>query len=94
MPVSPSPLRLHHVALRYSGSNMQRQHDIRTEAALYWAAVSLIVCEGLSIEKAADRLGVDGEELTHILHKRQSLHHSLEESSAPAPTFPRKRVSH
>ncbi len=40
---------------------MQHQHDARTEAALYWAAVSLIVCEGLSIEKAADRLGVDGE---------------------------------
>ncbi len=52
---------------------MQRQHDSRTEAALYWAAVSLIVCEGLSIEKAADRLGVEGEELTHILHRRQSL---------------------
>ena len=53
---------------------MQSQHDSRTEAALYWAAVSLIVCEGLSIEKAADRLGVDGEELTHILHRRQRLH--------------------
>lgn len=52
---------------------MQRQHDTRTEAALYWVAVSLIVCEGLSIEKAADRLGVDGEELTLILHRRQSL---------------------
>jgi hypothetical protein len=52
---------------------MQSQHDSRTEAALYWAAVSLIVCEGLSIEKAADRLGVDGEELTLILHRRQSL---------------------
>ncbi|MDY6946454.1 MAG: hypothetical protein SXG53_12095 [Pseudomonadota bacterium] len=54
-------------------SKMQSQHDTRKESALYWAAVSLIVCEGLSIEKAADRLGVDGEELTHILHRRQSL---------------------
>lgn len=54
-------------------TKMQRQHDTRTEAALYWAAVSLIVCEGLSIEKAADRLGVDGEQLTSILHRRQSL---------------------
>lgn len=52
---------------------MQRQHDTRTEAALYWTAVSLIVCEGLSIEKAAERLGVDAEELTDILHRRQSL---------------------
>lgn len=52
---------------------MQRQHDTRTEAALYWTAVSLIVCEGLSIEKAAERLGVDAEDLTDILHRRQSL---------------------
>jgi hypothetical protein len=54
-------------------AKMQHQHDTRTEAALYWAAVSLIVCEGLSIEKAADRLGVDGGDLTNILHRRQSL---------------------
>lgn len=66
---------------------MQRQHDPRTEAALYWAAVSLIVCEGLSIEKAATRLGVDGEELTHILHRRQSLRHTaFGDSPLPLPT--------
>jgi len=64
---------------------MQRQHDSRTEAALYWAAVSLIVCEGLSIEKAADRLGVEGEELTHILHRRQSLRHTALGSFPPPP---------
>ena len=52
---------------------MQRQQDNRTEAALYWTAVSLIVCEGLSIQKAAERLGVEAEELTDILHRRQSL---------------------
>jgi len=62
---------------------MQRQHDSRTEAALYWAAVSLIVCEGLSIEKAADRLGVDGESLTHILHRRQSLRPTCFSDSPP-----------
>lgn len=72
---------------------MQRQHDSRTEAALYWSAVSLIVCEGLSIEKAADRLGVDGEELTHILHRRQSLRPAAHGESSP-PAFPRKRMSH
>lgn len=67
-------------------TNMQHQHDSRTEAALYWAAVSLIVCEGLSIEKAADRLGVDGEELTHILHRRQSLRPTaFGDSSLPSP---------
>ena len=54
-------------------ANMQRQHDTRMEAALYWTAVSLIVCEGLSIEKAAERLGVGAEDLTDILHRRQSL---------------------
>ena len=74
---------------------MQRQHDSRTEAALYWAAVSLIVCEGLSIEKAADRLGVDGEQLTHILHRRQSLRPaSLGEFPASPPASPLKRTSH
>jgi hypothetical protein len=65
---------------------MQSQHDSRTEAALYWAAVSLIVCEGLSIEKAADRLGVEGEELTHILHRRQSLRPSAIGNS-PLPSL-------
>ncbi len=70
---------------------MQRQHDPRTEAVLYWTAVSLIVCEGLSIEKAADRLGVDGEELTHILHRRQSLRHTLGDSP---PSLPRRPLSH
>jgi hypothetical protein len=75
-------------------STMQSQHDTRTESALYWAAVSLIVCEGLSIEKAADRLGVDGEELTHILHRRQSLRPtSLGEASGHTPTS-MKRVAH
>lgn len=68
---------------------MQHQHDSRTEAALYWAAVSLIVCEGLSIEKAADRLGVDGEELTHILHRRQSLRlTAFGNSRPPSPLKP------
>ena len=65
---------------------MQRQHDTRTKAALYWAAVSLIVCEGLSIEKAADRLGVDGEELTSILHRRQSLRPEANGSYSAAAT--------
>lgn len=70
-------------------SNMQHQHDSRTEAALYWAAVSLIVCEGLSIEKAADRLGVDGEELTDILHRRQSLRPTaFGDSPLPSPAKP------
>lgn len=54
------------------GANMHK-HDTRTEAALYWSAVSLIVCEGLPIDKAAEQLGVAGAELREILHRRQTL---------------------
>lgn len=52
---------------------MRPQSDIRAEAAIYWSAVSLIVCEGLSIDKAAERLGVDDERLRTILNRRQAL---------------------
>ena len=45
----------------------------RTEAAIYWSAVSLIVCEGLPIDKAAEQLGVGGAELREILNRRQTL---------------------
>ncbi len=49
-----------------------RSRDGRTEAALYWSAVSLIVCEGLPIDKAAEQLGVPGAELQELLHRRQA----------------------
>jgi hypothetical protein len=49
-----------------------RQRD-RNEAAIYWTAVSLIVCEGLPIDKAAERLGVESELLRDILHRRQMM---------------------
>jgi hypothetical protein len=62
---------------------MHAQSDIRAEAALYWAAVSLIVCEGLSINKAAERLGVDDERLRGILRRRQTLRPFHEESRPP-----------
>jgi hypothetical protein len=52
---------------------LQEKHDTRMEAALYWSAVSLIVCEGLPIDKAAEQLGVGGGVLRQILHKRQTL---------------------
>ena len=50
---------------------MQKQEN-RKEAAIYWSAVSLIVCEGLPIDKAAEQLGVGGAELREILHRRQT----------------------
>jgi len=52
---------------------VQPQEGDRNEAAIYWSAVSLIVCEGLPIDKAAERLGVEGDLLRDILHRRQTL---------------------
>jgi hypothetical protein len=62
---------------------MRPHPDTRTEAALYWSAVSLIVCEGLSIDKAAERLGVEDEQLRGVLHRRQTLRAFQEESRGP-----------
>jgi hypothetical protein len=61
-----------------------QKHDMRAEAALYWSAVSLIVCEGLPIDKAAEQLGVAGAELREILHRRQTLR-LFDESGDRAP---------
>lgn len=52
---------------------MHPRADSHSEAALYWTAVSLIVCEGLSLEQAAERLGVEDEKLRIIVHRRQTL---------------------
>jgi hypothetical protein len=46
--------------------------DTHTEAALYWSAVSLMVCEGLPMEEAANQLGVDDEDLRLILQRRST----------------------
>lgn len=51
---------------------MHSQPDVRSESALYWTAVSLIVCEGMPVDKAAERLGVDGEQLRDLLERRQA----------------------
>jgi hypothetical protein len=50
---------------------MHYQKDIHTESALYWSAVSLIVCEGLSVGAAAQRLGIENERLRNILRRRR-----------------------
>jgi len=50
------------------------RHYERTKRALYWTAISLIVCEGLPIEQAARRMGVDGDQLQDILHRRRTVH--------------------
>ena len=61
--------------------------DTRAESAIYWSAVSLIVCEGLSIGAAAERLGIENARLRNILRRRRrrtpvrssGAGHSLEE---------------
>jgi hypothetical protein len=54
---------------------MHYQKDIHTESAIYWSAVSLIVCEGLSVGAAAERLGIENGRLRNILRRRVSLIH-------------------
>jgi hypothetical protein len=49
------------------------RHYERTKRALYWTAISLIVCEGLPLEQAARRMGVDHEQLKDILHRRRTV---------------------
>ena len=49
---------------------MHHQKDTHTEAAIYWSAVSLIVCEGLSVGAAAERLGIENGRLRNILRRR------------------------
>ncbi|HMN45608.1 MAG TPA: hypothetical protein PKE27_13570 [Povalibacter sp.] len=60
------------------------ERHTRVEAAIYWSAVSLIVCEGLPIDKAAEQLGVAGSDLREILHRRQTLR--LVDDAADAPS--------
>jgi hypothetical protein len=50
---------------------MHHQKDLHTESALYWSAVSLIICEGLSVGAAAQRLGIENVRLRNILRRRR-----------------------
>jgi hypothetical protein len=52
---------------------MHHQRDTHTESAIYWSAVSLIVCEGLSVGAAAERLGIENARLRNILRGRRRL---------------------
>ncbi len=53
---------------------MRSHQDTHTEAAIYWSAVSLIICEGLSVGAAAERLGIENGRLRNILrHRRRRL---------------------
>jgi hypothetical protein len=50
---------------------MHPNQDTRAESAIYWSAVSLIVCEGLSVGAAAERLGIENVRLRNILRRRR-----------------------
>jgi predicted DNA-binding protein (UPF0251 family) len=49
---------------------MNATNNDRRESALYWTAVSLIVCEGLPVREAARRLGVQRDQLRQLLRER------------------------
>jgi DNA-directed RNA polymerase specialized sigma24 family protein len=50
---------------------MHLPQDKRTESSIYWSAVSLIICEGLSVGAAAERLGIENGRLRNILRRRR-----------------------
>jgi hypothetical protein len=50
---------------------MHPHQDTHAESAIYWSAVSLIVCEGLSVGAAAARLGIENVKLRNILRRRR-----------------------
>jgi hypothetical protein len=50
---------------------MYSHQETRTEASIYWSAVSLIICEGLSVGAAAARLGIENGRLRNILRRRR-----------------------
>jgi hypothetical protein len=59
------------LAPSYEGTRMHPHQDTRAESAIYWSAVSLIVCEGLSVGAAAERLGIENVRLRNILRRRR-----------------------
>lgn len=81
---------------------VMQNEESRTEVALYWSAVSLIVCEGLSIAKAARRLGLPASELREILKCRTQallgadVDADVDEppSDEPPPDPPRPRIAY
>jgi hypothetical protein len=60
------------------------RHYERTKRALYWTAVSLIVCEGLPLEEAAQRMGVDDDSLRDILRRRRTVRLDRDEADREA----------
>ena len=65
------------------------RHHERTKRALYWTAISLIVCEGLPHHEAARRMGVDEAQLRDILSRKRTIR--LDRSVPPADELLRVR---
>jgi transposase len=61
------------------------RHYERNKCALYWTAISLIVCEGLPIEQAAQRMGVDKDAIIDILKRRRTVRLDAESYAEPKP---------
>lgn len=51
---------------------MQSSQRSRSEVALYWSAVSLIVCDGLWTAEVAARLGVEEATLIDMLYGQEA----------------------
>ena len=62
---------------------MKFKSDIHMEAAIYWAAVGLIVCDGMSVDSAAQRLGLDREQLRAVLMRRHGARPYVPSTYAP-----------
>ena len=71
------------------------RHYERTKRALYWTAISLIVCENLPLDQAARRMGIRKEELKDILHRRRTVHLDRDEPpSRPSSDHGETRPTH
>jgi hypothetical protein len=81
LPIAPAAIRISisaglsapaTLAPSCDGNAVMHPHqDTRAESAIYWSAVSLIVCEGLSVGAAAERLGIENARLRNILRRRR-----------------------
>jgi hypothetical protein len=84
LPIAPAAIRIsifagfisagdaRTIVRRYAVMHLHPHQDTRAESAIYWSAVSLIVCEGLSVAAAAERLGIENVRLRNILpHRRR-----------------------
>jgi transposase len=58
---------------RGDGHGRIMRHYERNKRALYWTAISLIICEGLPVDEAAQRMGVERDELIDILKRRRTV---------------------